>query len=99
MSEELNLDDRRLCPDGNCIGVLGDDDHCNVCGLADDGSSVARDGARDDDDFTDEDSVSAGASDGGTPDFEDDRRLCPDGACIGILGDDGTCKVCGARPS
>jgi hypothetical protein len=27
-------------------------------------------------------------------DFES-RRLCPDGACIGVLGDDGRCKVCG----
>jgi hypothetical protein len=24
------------------------------------------------------------------------RRLCPDGACIGVIGPDGRCKVCGA---
>lgn len=23
------------------------------------------------------------------------RKVCPDGACIGVIGDDGTCKVCG----
>jgi hypothetical protein len=23
------------------------------------------------------------------------RELCPDGACIGVIGDDGLCKTCG----
>ena len=23
------------------------------------------------------------------------RRLCPDGACIGVIGDDGRCRECG----
>ncbi|HMG21866.1 MAG TPA: hypothetical protein VK607_11130, partial [Kofleriaceae bacterium] len=27
-----------------------------------------------------------------------ERRLCPDGACIGVIGGDGRCKVCG-RPA
>jgi hypothetical protein len=25
----------------------------------------------------------------------DQRQLCPDGACIGVIGPDGTCKACG----
>jgi hypothetical protein len=25
----------------------------------------------------------------------DRRELCPDGACIGVIGGDGTCSVCG----
>src|SRR5215475_2379892 len=25
----------------------------------------------------------------------DQRQLCPDGSCIGVIGPDGTCKVCG----
>lgn len=25
------------------------------------------------------------------------RRLCPDESCIGIIGPDGRCKVCGRR--
>ena len=24
-----------------------------------------------------------------------ERKVCPDGACIGVIGDDGLCKVCG----
>ncbi len=27
--------------------------------------------------------------------FDSHRRLCPDGACIGVIGDDGRCRVCG----
>src|SRR5437762_1158841 len=25
----------------------------------------------------------------------DQRQLCSDGACVGVIGPDGTCKVCG----
>lgn len=28
-----------------------------------------------------------------------ERRLCPDGACTGVLGADGACKVCGKTPA
>jgi flagellar biosynthesis/type III secretory pathway M-ring protein FliF/YscJ len=28
-------------------------------------------------------------------DEADDRKLCPDGACIGVIGPEGRCKVCG----
>jgi hypothetical protein len=28
-----------------------------------------------------------------------DRQLCPDGACTGLLGPDGRCKVCGRTGS
>jgi hypothetical protein len=27
--------------------------------------------------------------------FDPARRLCPDGACLGVLGSDGRCPVCG----
>ena len=27
--------------------------------------------------------------------FSANRQLCPDGGCIGIIGSDGTCKMCG----
>ena len=29
----------------------------------------------------------------------DQRQLCSDGACIGVIGPDGRCKVCGRRAS
>ena len=30
--ESLDIDNRILCKDGSCIGVLGSDGRCNVCG-------------------------------------------------------------------
>ena len=90
-TDDLDLDSRRLCPDGACIGVIGDDGRCRVCGRADDGSIVAT--------VTREmaataPGIASGAGEGGAFD-DDDRELCPDGACIGIIGSDGKCKVCG----
>ena len=29
----------------------------------------------------------------------DDRHLCPDGACTGLIGTDGKCKECGRSAS
>jgi hypothetical protein len=81
--------DRELCPDGNCTGLLGADGHCKVCGLGKDGSRFA-------------DKAEAGLeaelkehADEIEREF-DDRKLCPDGNCTGLLGEDGRCKVCGA---
>jgi hypothetical protein len=27
--------------------------------------------------------------------LEEERKLCPDGACVGVIGGDGKCKLCG----
>lgn len=40
-------------------------------------------------------SVPRPAATGGDPYAMENRRLCPDGNCIGILGADGRCVVCG----
>jgi hypothetical protein len=32
MRDELDLENRRLCPDGACIGVIGANGRCKVCG-------------------------------------------------------------------
>ena len=84
-------DDRELCPDGACVGVIGADGRCGVCGTT--GSGAPR-----------------GAT-GGIPrqvtppvepamttddDPDEDRELCPDGACVGLIGPDRRCKVCRA---
>ena len=81
-----DLESRELCPDGSCVGVLGSDGKCRVCG----GSSDAA--PRDEGDDFDEGMVADAES---APAFDDDRALCPDGACIGVLGSDGKCKECG----
>ena len=135
---------RTLCPDGGCVGVIGADGTCKVCGksaaasskaaapaddaeLEDDESDEADDYEDEDDEGHDEDedeeddnelaaaadqlagvastsevasanalatAVTSDDSDDDSDD-DDDRKLCPDGACIGVIGPDGKCKVCG----
>jgi hypothetical protein len=99
--------DRELCPDGNCTGLIGSDGRCKVCGLAladnrrrpaseepgdDSRSAPARDVAPDSE--ADDDLAVGGMA----IDDAEDRQLCPDGNCIGLIGSDGKCKVCG-RPA
>jgi hypothetical protein len=95
--DDFDESERELCPDGNCTGLIGSDGRCKVCGLAADGSKIARDKpalpTAPDDEGDADDGVAVGgmAVDGDI----DDRQLCPDGNCIGLIGSDGKCKVCG----
>jgi len=109
MSEgTFNPSERRLCPDGSCIGLVGADGRCRVCGRAGDGSTTvgpvpAMDDHWDDDSHDARDSLSAGDTaasaegevGGG---FRPDRRLCEDGSCVGVIGAGDVCSVCG-RPA
>jgi len=108
---------RRLCPDGACIGVIGDDGRCRVCGRSATGGggdappagflAAGSDDAPDDDagagaDEGDADEVRDGDADAKSAaapgaGFDPARRLCPDGGCIGVIGADGVCTVCGQK--
>lgn len=131
-------DQRELCPDGACTGVIGRDGTCKVCGhvatnwgdertrglkeepaaaaeepeaeataLEDESDYDGEDYADEDDDEYEEDEDDEADENGDAPSdnaghaaasgWEDDRQLCPDGTCIGVIGDDGKCKVCGTR--
>ncbi len=98
-------DHRQLCPDGGCVGVIGSDGTCRVCGRAAPNWGEERKRGLVDEPV-DEDVAEAAAEPaatptaGGDPDPAhepgwDDRTLCPDDGCIGVIGDDGRCKVCG----
>ena len=106
-------ENRELCPDGDCIGVIGKSGTCTVCGKKGSGKAVAAaasepasepagdDPARDDDDG-DEAIESAPApapaakADSALGGGEwDQRKLCPDGSCVGVIGAKGRCSVCG----
>ena len=82
---------RKLCPDGACVGVIGDDGKCRVCGRTE-AQAAAGEAVQD-----------LGGGDGGgetggeAGGFNAGRRLCDDGACVGVVGDDGVCRVCGRR--
>lgn len=87
MTDDLDLENRELCPDGSCIGVLGPDGRCSECGRTREQAASGVD--------------PEGAAGGDAPldtietSFDDERQLCPDGACIGVIGPDGRCKECG----
>ena len=96
---------RQLCDDGACTGVIGADGRCKVCGrAAQNWGDERRRGLLDEDAealppaeaparAAKRTRPSTGTGGGG--DFEA-RRLCPDGACVGLLDARGVCKVCGA---
>lgn len=118
---------RQLCSDGACVGVIGGDGTCKVCGRAAPNwgderkrglletsadEAAAEDGEDDeyeddDEDYEDDDEESDEADEGdeddgviaakSAPGGEDwsKRQLCPDGTCVGLLGADGKCNVCG----
>ncbi|HEY7376175.1 MAG TPA: hypothetical protein VIF57_28700 [Polyangia bacterium] len=111
MSEAAKFDShRRLCPDGACIGVIGSDGRCRICGRNAGGGGEKDEPPagfvppdfQDDDDDQDGDaaedaaaSVSAAGGKGAA--FDPNRRLCPDGECLGVIGADGVCNVCGKK--
>ncbi|MDX2093857.1 MAG: hypothetical protein SFX73_38845 [Kofleriaceae bacterium] len=97
--------ERELCPDGACTGVIGNDGTCKVCGkhgLAPvpaphtselDGDE---DSEHDEDHDEDHDDESSGADSGAEEPWVE-RELCSDGACVGVIDETGACKVCGKK--
>jgi hypothetical protein len=94
---------RRLCPDGSCVGVLGADGRCSVCqrpaGAGGDPGveSLAESADELPAEAGGEDGRSTETEDGVTSGFNPTRRLCDDGSCVGIVGADGVCGVCGQK--
>jgi len=93
--DEPFTDDRELCPDGACIGVLGPDGRCSECrrtaaDFSDDELTPevvgVQDGPR---------QQRAGEADEDGPALDEERELCPDGSCVGLIGSDRRCKECG----
>jgi hypothetical protein len=129
---------REVCPDGSCVGLIGPEGTCKVCGRAAPNWGDERKRGMiepeeeeddDDDDDEDDDAADEGDDGGDEDDDEDDeddedddeeedeedeaavpaevaepakgggawanRKLCSDGACVGVIGANGKCKVCG----
>jgi len=84
---------RILCRDESCIGIIGPDGRCKECGKPYEESSTPEPQA-----------VETGSGAGNdvdrneNPAERDDwesRTLCSDESCIGVIGPDGRCKECG----
>ena len=141
LGEAAAWQERQLCPDGACIGLLGPSGACNVCGKRRDRAAVPAAARANDEDAalaraadelaaiaapaevealapspaaTEDEDEDEDEDDDEGDEAEDDgdeaaagvaeedelgagRALCPDGACVGVIGADGRCKVCGTE--
>ena len=102
---DIDWKNRTLCSDGNCIGIIGPDGKCKECGNPYEGklqwlnSSDSEDQEKQ---IEKEEDVQAGeepseSTEGMAQDDLDweNRTLCSDGNCVGVIGTDGRCKECG----
>ena len=87
---------RKLCADGACVGVIGDDGRCGECGRTEAEAEAGAEPRELGGAIIEADFGGAPAPDAGGG-FDSKRRLCDDGSCVGVLGDDGVCRVCGRR--
>lgn len=104
-------ENRVLCSDGNCIGVIGPDGHCKECGKpyegelpepnqntveqTDAGPSKDKPDENNNDQDIDEEDTDLDAVDEADYSDWESRVLCSDGNCIGVIGPNGRCKECG----
>ncbi len=96
-------DHRVLCSDGNCIGVIGSDGCCKECGKKYEGDLPVQSPSENEDQPVAPEKVESSSEAIEIPEVADapvdeeweNRVLCSDDACIGIIGPDGKCKECG----
>jgi len=102
---DLEWEQRKLCSDESCIGVIGPDGRCKECGLPYSGpfDATKTETAPSDieEDYSDNeiDQESEEVEEYDTEVMTDSeweqRTLCSDESCIGVIGPDGRCKECG----
>jgi hypothetical protein len=99
----FRLEDRVLCSDDACIGVVGPDGVCRECGRRYEGdvplpgggwgtAGAVRDSSGAPIPGEGIEAASSLPRDSRDP---DERIPCHDDACIGIIGQDGRCGTCG----
>jgi predicted Zn-ribbon and HTH transcriptional regulator len=107
---DIEWEQRTLCSDESCIGVIGPDGRCKECGLpyesekqqdfseehAASDSEAEEEVAEDDEDDEGDEEVAEDDEEDVVTDIEwEQRTLCRDESCIGVIGPDGRCKECG----
>ncbi len=102
--DDVDWENRILCSDESCIGVIGPDGRCKECGRPYEQSQNQEFSADQSDSQPDDDVVEPPVSDSDDvvePPISDsdndweNRTLCSDESCIGVIGPDGRCKECG----
>jgi len=104
---DRDWENRVLCSDESCIGVIGPDGRCKECGKTYEGE-LPEAAPPAEDDPADGSAGDAAPPRAPAPQVEpapvteddegDDwekRTLCSDESCIGVIGPDGRCKECG----
>lgn len=103
---DVDWDNRVLCSDESCIGVIGADGRCKECGRLYEGElpvsespaeDIPVDEAADETEPQQDPAPETAAPESETDDADDwdKRTLCIDESCIGVVGPDGRCKECG----
>ena len=94
---DIDWENRTLCRDESCIGVIGPDGRCKECGKPYEGDHPSDSGVEavesHDHEVVDEDDVDPIETEVDTE--WEKRTLCRDESCIGVIGPDGRCKECG----
>ena len=93
--EEIDWENRTLCIDESCIGVVGPDGRCKECGKVFESGQQEEIPAEQD--MPDADTEPWDDEEAESPEDTDweNRKLCVDESCIGVIGPDGRCKECG----
>ena len=102
---DLEWEQRILCSDESCIGVIGPDGRCKECGLPYSGpfdATKTETVPPDIEEADPEEEINEESEEIETHDTEtltdsewEQRTLCSDESCIGVIGPDGLCKECG----
>jgi hypothetical protein len=108
--KSFSLEDRILCSDGACIGLVGSDGRCKLCGKVYEGdiSLDKKDVEKDADEATLSDDTGPMNTEiealkiemeeqDQKKENDRERICCPDDMCIGIIGKDGKCGTCGKQ--
>jgi hypothetical protein len=98
---DIQWDERTLCSDESCIGIIGPDGCCKECGKPVDPTDAKKQEpvsfeSTETDVLPDEPSPVTEDHEELEPDISwQNRQLCSDESCIGIIGTNGCCKECG----
>jgi len=102
---DIEWKNRRLCSDGNCIGIIGPDGRCKECGKPYEGKlpeEISKPKVDIEEEHMSQEGSDSSKQAGNYEDNKsqtdiewENRRLCNDGNCIGVIGPDGRCKECG----
>jgi hypothetical protein len=94
---DIEWENRTLCSDESCIGVIGPDGRCKECGKPYEGKLEWTPSETEAIEIDEPNAVEeADDSDDSSRDQEwENRTLCSDESCIGVIGPDGRCKECG----